>query len=157
MESKLRENFGINIAVIRRGDIVINVPGRSEKLYPNDVLSVIGTDDQLKSFKEFLEESKRALDGFSDSVEVSLHHFTITNFSSILGKSILESAIRERTKGLVVGIERKGERILNPESNVIFELDDTVWMVGGEKRMQVFMRECEGHTRNMKRQQLSKH
>lgn len=157
MESKLRENFGINIAVIRRGDIVINVPGRSEKLYPNDVLSVIGTDDQLKSFKEFLDESKRALDGFSDSVEVSLHHFTITNFSSILGKSIRESSIRERTKGLVVGIERKGERILNPESNVIFELDDTVWMVGGEKRMQVFMRECEGHTRNMKRQQLSKH
>lgn len=143
MDSKLRENFGVNIAVIRRGDMVINVPKREEKLYPNDVLSVIGTDEQLKHLKEHLEASKELKDKFSDSVEVSLHHFTVTEYSSLLGESIRSSRIRERTNGLVVGIERNGNRILNPESDVVFELGDTIWMVGGERRMQVFIRECQ--------------
>ncbi|MEZ4799170.1 MAG: cation:proton antiporter [Flavobacteriales bacterium] len=152
MDSKLRENFGVNIAVIRRGDMVINVPKREEKLYPNDVLSVIGTDEQLKHLKEHLEASKELKDKFSDSVEVSLHHFTVTEFSSLLGESIRSSRIRERTNGLVVGIERNGNRILNPESDLVFELGDTIWMVGGERRMQVFIRECQRyHEREKKK------
>ncbi|MFM8004169.1 MAG: cation:proton antiporter regulatory subunit, partial [Dolichospermum sp.] len=55
LESNLREEFGINIAIIERGDIYINVPSRDERLYPNDILSVIGTDKQLQDFKNYLE------------------------------------------------------------------------------------------------------
>ena len=54
-ELKIREQFGINITSIRRGDVLINIPVRSERLFPGDEISVIGTDDQVKEFKIFLD------------------------------------------------------------------------------------------------------
>lgn len=146
-EAKLRENFGVNIAVIKRGDLTINVPNREERVYPNDVLSIIGTDDQLKKFKDYIELSIQNIARLSEShIEVSLHQFTINEHSPLVGKSISESSIREITKGLVVGIERNAERILNPESDLIFEKNDTVWLVGNEKRIQVLINEQEKYT-----------
>jgi monovalent cation:H+ antiporter-2, CPA2 family len=140
-ESRIRENFGVNIAIIERGDAVINVPGRHERLYPYDKLSVIGTDEQFRNFKEHLENTTTG-SNFSDPRQtVSLHHFTITPRSALLGKSIRHSGIRERTKGLVVGIERRGQQILNPESDLVFELNDIIWIVGNEKRILVLTKE----------------
>lgn len=139
MESKLREAFGINIAVIRRDGLIINVPNRNERLYPNDVVSVIGTDEQLRKFEEHIASSlvKAAEPRFQ--TEISLHHFTIGGQSTFIGKSIRETSIRELTHGLVVGVERGGERILNPESDLVFEQSDTVWLVGDERRIQVII------------------
>jgi CPA2 family monovalent cation:H+ antiporter-2 len=73
--------------------------------------------------------------------KVSLHHFTISTNSDIVGKTIRESRIRERSKGLVVGIERNGQRIINPESDLSFEENDKVWLVGNEKRIMVLIKE----------------
>lgn len=140
-ESRIREDFGVNVAIIERGDISINVPGRHERLYPYDKLSVIGTDEQFRNFKEHLESNATGNRHSDPRQTVSLHHFTITPRSALLGKSIRHSGIRERTKGLVVGIERRGQQILNPESDVIFELNDIIWIVGNEKRIMVLTKE----------------
>ncbi|MDH4473548.1 MAG: cation:proton antiporter [Fluviicola sp.] len=139
MESKLREAFGINIAVIRRDGLIINVPNRNERLYPNDVLSVIGTDEQLRKFEEHIASSLIKAVEPRFQTEISLHHFTIGRQSIFIGKSIRETSIREITHGLVVGVERGGERILNPESDLVFELFDMVWLVGDERRIQVII------------------
>lgn len=142
-ESKIREEFGVNIARIERGDIVINVPSRDQRLYPNDILSVIGTDDQLKKFTEFIESTRLDESLIPPKQTVTLQHFTIGKNSPLLGKTIRNSGIRERTKGLVVGVERNGERIINPESFLVFELNDIVWIVGNEKRILVLTRGSE--------------
>ncbi|MDI9339509.1 MAG: TrkA C-terminal domain-containing protein [Sediminibacterium sp.] len=63
--------------------------------------------------------------------------FVVHSDSLLLNKGIKESAIREQTHGLVIGIEREGERLLNPESGTVFKLNDVVWIVGNEKRIQV--------------------
>jgi CPA2 family monovalent cation:H+ antiporter-2 len=141
MESKIREEFGINIVVIERGDFVITIPNRDNHLYPYDKISVIGTDEQLDKFKTYLESS--VVEYYTESARqnVSLHHFTLHNNSTLVGKSIRESKIRERSEGLVVGIERNGERILNPESDFIFETGDIVWLVGNKKYIQVIFKE----------------
>lgn len=140
-ESKMREEFGVNIVVIERGDFVINVPNRENHLYPNDRISVIGTDEQLSNFKIFLESSAVEPNLEDAKQNVSLHHFTISNNSSLVGKTIRESGIRERSQGLIVGIERNGVRILNPESEVIFEINDKVWLVGNRKLIQPIINE----------------
>jgi CPA2 family monovalent cation:H+ antiporter-2 len=51
------------------------------------------------------------------------------------GKTLRASGIREITNGLVVGIERNGQRILNPDSTTVFEWDDIVWIVGDRKKI----------------------
>lgn len=135
LESEIREKFGVNIAAIDREDITINVPDRFERLYPQDIISVIGTDEQLKKFKDHIEKEEVATDILKTKNEIKLLHFTISSKSVLIGKSIKTSNIRERTKGLVVGIERNEKRILNPESDLIFQENDKVWIVGNEKRI----------------------
>lgn len=138
LEAKIREEFGVNITGIERGDLVITLPERTERIYPFDVLSLIGTDEQLSKFKEHLEQRSDENQLLRQKKEVSLQCFIIDTGSFLIGKSIRESGIRERTKGLVVGVEREDNRILNPESDFQFAKDDKVWIVGDEKRIRVF-------------------
>jgi len=140
-DSRMREEFGVNIVVIERGDFAITIPNRDNHLYPNDKISVIGTDEQLDHFKTYLESS--AVETYVENAKqnVSLHHFTLNKNSTLVGKTIREAKIRERSEGLVVGIERNGERILNPESDFLFSAGDIVWIVGNEKCIQVIIKD----------------
>lgn len=141
LESKIREDFGVNIAAIEREDLTINVPSRFERLYPQDIISVIGTDDQLNKFRNFLNKNEKGSDLLQRKSEVKLLHFIIQSDSILIGKTIKDSNIRELSKGLVVGIERNGERILNPESDMVFFENDVIWIVGNEKRILIVSRE----------------
>jgi monovalent cation:H+ antiporter-2, CPA2 family len=138
-ELELRETFGVNIAAIERGEVIINVPERNERLYPNDKLSVIGTDEQLRLFKQYLDIPDNMTS--TNKKAVSLDHFTIHEGSHLIGQSIRASKIREQTKGLVVGVERQGDRILNPESDLVFEQEDKLWVVGDKRRIRVIAKE----------------
>lgn len=141
LESKIREDFGVNIAAIEREDLTINVPSRFERLYPQDIISVIGTDEQLNKFRSFLSKNEKGSDLLQRKSEVKLLHFTIQLDSILIGKTIKDSNIRELSKGLVVGIERSGKKILNPESDMVFLENDLIWIVGNEKRILIVSRE----------------
>ncbi|MHB1278257.1 MAG: cation:proton antiporter regulatory subunit, partial [Bacteroidia bacterium] len=143
-EAALREKFGINIGKIRREDTVINTPTREERLFPGDELVVIGTDEQLNTFNQHLETAHVNTVPQAKEMGMSLHHFVITSSSSLLGKSIRDSKVREKIRGLIVGIDRKNKHILNPDSSEVFKLGDTVWTVGDSRRIQVFIRESRG-------------
>ncbi|SOD15453.1 cation:proton antiporter [Pedobacter xixiisoli] len=133
----VREKYGINIAMIERGKIMIPTPKRDERLYPNDKVLVIGTDDQLASVKHLFDGEQIEIDEDETfpKQDMSLQKIVINSKSPVFGQSIRESGIREKTQGLVVGIERDGQRILNPDSNLVFENDDIVWIVGNNKRI----------------------
>ncbi len=138
MELKLREKYGVNVAMIRRGAFTIQAPDRQERMYPEDTLYVIGTDDQVGAFKNYLElHSPVRTKNILPEDELTLQRIEVLPRSALAGKSIKESEIRERTKGLIVGIERKGERILNPESSVILLPGDLLWIVGNTRRIKV--------------------
>jgi len=132
-ELGLREMVGVNIAIIRRGNITINVPNRDERLYPGDILYVIGTDEQVEALKKQLEESNLP-NPENEASDIVLRYFDLRNVFFI-GKNIRQSELREKTDGLVVGIERDGERIINPESTLVLEKDDVLWIVGDKKKM----------------------
>ena len=128
---KLRENFGIIIAMIQRGDRHIPAPGRDEILMPYDRVSVIGTDDQLAEFENFLTTFyEPVVPGETASGNFILDQYLVMENSPFLGRTIRDSGIRERTSGLVVGIERAGRRILNPDSHLSIETGDLLWIVG---------------------------
>jgi CPA2 family monovalent cation:H+ antiporter-2 len=136
MEVSVREKFGINIALIERGRIMLPTPSRDERLYPHDKVLVIGTDDQLAAVKTLFEGpvNVEGEDNFPKH-DMTLQKIIINSASPVYGQSIRNSGIRERTQGLVVGLERGGQRILNPDSNLIFENEDIVWIVGNNKKI----------------------
>jgi CPA2 family monovalent cation:H+ antiporter-2 len=140
VDLKIREQYGVNIAMIERGKINISTPSRDERLYPYDKLLIIGTDDQLANIKPLFE-------GIVDETlvsipmqDMSLQKIVINSKSPVFEQTIRNSGIREQTQGLVVGIERNGERILNPDSNLIFENGDIVWIVGNNKKIPELLR-----------------
>jgi CPA2 family monovalent cation:H+ antiporter-2 len=128
-----REKYGINIAYIERGTKTILAPARTDVLYPFDQIAVIGTDVQLEQFRAVVESVTTAQEDGLHQDEITLNKLIVDEHTGLKGKTIRTSGIREMTNGLVVGIERKGVRLLNPDSTTIFEWDDIVWVVGNRK------------------------
>lgn len=134
---QLRERFGINIAFIDRGGRVIYAPTRLEKLFPYDEIGVIGTDVQLQKFTRMVESRVDEMAALpeQDVAFINLERIMVDEHTGLKGQTIRTSGIRELTHGLVVGIERRGERILNPSSDTAFEWDDVVWLVGDKRKI----------------------
>ncbi|MET0461837.1 MAG: cation:proton antiporter [Chitinophagaceae bacterium] len=134
LELGWREKYGINVAIIERGNTIINTPKRSQLVFPADVLFIIGTDDQLVQFRADME-SARSLVVEKKPVEVVLEHFTVTENSVFANKNIREGEIREKIHGIVVGIENEHGRVVNPDSSYVIRSGDTVWVVGDKLRL----------------------
>lgn len=128
-ELQWRENAGVNIACIHRGDHNIRIPKADEHIFPYDEISLIGTDEQLAKIETIISP-KKSSDLVIDDPNVSLQAITIREDSEFIGKSIRNSGIKIKVKGLVVGVERDGIRYLNPESDWVLEIGDIVWIVG---------------------------
>lgn len=132
----VRERYGINIALIERGKRMIPTPSRDERLYPHDKVLIIGSDDQLATIKPLFEGPREVNEEYNfPKNEMTLQKVVINSQSPIYKQSIRDSGIREKSQGLVVGIERAGIRILNPDSNLVFENEDIVWIVGNHKKI----------------------
>lgn len=133
-ESRFRTVSGATIAMIDRGKRRIFAPTRNDRLLPNDQIFLIGTDEQLTT-AQILIEAKNA--------EAPPQHDALFNLESVLiaedslhaHKTIREIGTGEGLGGLIVGIERNGERILNPESNVMIEPHDLIWVFGRTDRI----------------------
>ncbi|GEO03112.1 sodium:proton antiporter [Adhaeribacter aerolatus] len=129
----LREKFGVSIAQIERGRLTLPVPGGNEMLFPADKITVIGTDEQLSNFKPFIEVTTPEEINAADQPEVGLRQIVVDAKFPYLGTTIRASGIRESTNGLIVGIERNGDRILNPHPSTTFEIGDIVWLAGEQR------------------------
>jgi monovalent cation:H+ antiporter-2, CPA2 family len=130
-----REQYGVNIAYIKRGEKIIYAPGRNNKLLPFDHLGVIASDEQMQVFKPVFDAVEPIDESANDVDEIVVQNIVVDEHNGLKGKTIRDSGIRERTNGLIIGIERKGERILNPDSFTVFEWDDIVWIVGERKKI----------------------
>lgn len=129
-----REKYGVNIAFIRRGEKNIYAPNRNEKLFPYDYIGIIGTDEQIQKLKNEINNINE--ETFTpERDEIVLQKVIVNEHTQLKGKTIRDSHIREITDGLVVGIERNNERILNPSSDTVFEWNDIVWIVGNKEKI----------------------
>ena len=101
--------YGVHVASILRGSRRINIPGGDERIYPNDRLQVIGTDEQLatlgKAMNRLEEETKDNEQQNWEHQEMRLKQFIIDADSPFLDKSIRHSGIRNQYNCLIVGIE----------------------------------------------------
>lgn len=143
-ELNFRQKCNVNIVTIIRGDRRINIPGGNERLYPFDKLIVVGADDELNHFRQYIEERyKESLNNRQETKEVNMEQFFISEGSGLIGRTILESGIRDNSGCLVIGIERDAHSIKNPPPTTVFEQNDIVWIVGEHEKV---VRLSEGKT-----------
>lgn len=124
---KWRETIGINVVMIKRGDVHIAAPGREEMIFPGDELLVLGTDAQIQRLRVLLKPGAGV--ERTEIEEVALYNYFISKNNALIGKSIRQSGLREKANALVVGIERDDERILNPESDITLMANDNLFIV----------------------------
>ncbi len=138
-ELKIREAFGINVVLIERGSKTIHLPRPTEVLYPCDRIEVIGTDDQLDVFRSHIEVNTNGDVYMAHEDSIVLERVEVRTQHNIRGKTIRDSQIREMTHGMIVGLERNGERILNPDSSMVIENQDVLWIAGDRDLIKEFM------------------
>ncbi len=138
---QLRESTGINIVMIKRGDYHIPAPGKEQMIFPQDELLVLGTDSQIQRLKVKIRAHEKSL--LEESNGVELIEYFIGEKSPLAGKSIRNSRLREDASALVVGVERNGERILNPGSDMLLQTNDTLFIVGNKRKLTRLLRFSE--------------
>lgn len=137
-ELSFRQEFGVNVVAIVRGDLKIYILKSSERIYPQDKLAVVGTDGQLQKFRDEIESPQGVPDTEEMYQEMNLHSFTVNEAFHFLDKSIVQSRFGEKYDSIVVAIERNGA-LVPLDKDVTFLLGDLVWFVGErEKIRQLF-------------------
>lgn len=136
VDAAFRKRFGINIVAIQRGAKVIVAPAPEEQLFPEDNLLVLGNDEGIDSARGSVE--KLPLLGIEEVALTSyeLKPFGVLTSSPLVGETIRNSKMREQFGAVVVGLERKGERLVNPNPDTAFCSGDVVWVVGESERLQ---------------------
>ena len=131
---RLREKFGVSLVVIHRGDHRIIPPTRLDCMMPYDRVEVFGSDADLLKFENYLQSSRIKSEDRDESA-LGLERIKLSEKSKLIGKTLLESRIRDKVGGLVLGIERKDKRIMNPDALFILEEGDIVWIFGNMSLM----------------------
>lgn len=127
--SDVGRKFGVNIASIQRGGAVIPVPGGDERLFPGDVVGVIGTEECISRFMEQLEQGADGSTAASAKTEdVRFSSITLGASSPLPGKTLREADVRNRNHVLIVALQRDGAFVrLAPDE--AFREGDVVWLV----------------------------
>ena len=132
MDSDLRKRYGVNISSIQRGGITIPVPKGETRIYPGDILGVIGNDEQLQKLLPVVEAEEQETEQKVNAANFKLTNVQLSEESPLLGKTSASASIRNKYSALVVAIQR-GDEYLKPNGELEFEPHDIIWLVGDPK------------------------
>lgn len=143
-ELDLGKKYDVHVASIIRGKHRLNIPDGNTCIFPNDLIQVIGTDEQLSLFALVAEKAIHTYDDEDfGKHEMKLKQFVVAKDSPFVGHSIIECGIRNKYHCLVVGIESAGEDVLRtPQVHMPLKEDDVVWVVGEEDDLNQLFAYC---------------
>ncbi len=142
LQARLRETYGVNVVALHRGSNALVAPQKSEVIYPYDELLCLGSDDEIEALRNILETKHEPYSPVVELENYDLRPFLIDEKSSLIGKTIESSGIRQEWGALVVGLERHGKRNLNPAATFKFSAGDRLWVVMPHK----FVRNLQAET-----------
>ncbi len=124
----IRRRYGVNVVYIQRNGNLHAVPTGDMRIFPGDVLGVIGNDEQIQAMLPLVEASAPAT---SDNVnEVKFLHFALGENSPLVGKTLRNARLREDYSSMLVAVERGEEEFVDATPDLEFMVGDIVWVVG---------------------------
>ncbi|MDO4511993.1 MAG: cation:proton antiporter [Bacteroidales bacterium] len=133
--ARLRQKYGIHLASIQRNSVEHLVPDGEMRIFPGDILGVIGSDEQILEVLPIVESTATAAQPPVDASNVKFTHFTLCATAPIVGRSLKEARLSQDFSALLVSVERDGEH-LAPDVDLVFQPGDILWIVGDTKRLQ---------------------
>ena len=135
----LGRKYGVHISSILRGGWRINIPDGDYVIFPGDKLQVIGSDEQFTSFREALEKERLGVDVNFEQREMLLRQLIIGHDSPFVGKTLIESGIRDFYSCMVIGLEEGKQNLSSFKPNRKFEEGDIIWVVGERESLDALL------------------
>ncbi len=132
---KFRNRFGVHVSSVLRGMQRINIPGGSTIIFPGDKLQVIGSDDQLRQFGQAMRSELVEEDYHIEEREMKLQKMKLSARSTLIGKTLAQSGIRDQYDCMVVGLEEGQDNLTMVNPSHVFEEGDIIWVVGEQKSL----------------------
>ena len=127
-ECHFRPAFGVNIIAIKRDLKTIWLPKASERILPNDELIILGDKAKLDQFKEFAQKGEVQEEEESEE-QMELKTIAVKDHQNLINRKISDSNVREEFQGIIVGLERQGERLLNPAPSTLLQEGDVLLII----------------------------
>lgn len=139
---QLREQYHITVVKIKRGVKYINIPDSKVQLLPFDEISVIGTDEAIRSFSKITEFHNQDVQPEVDNPLI-MKQFWLSRSPKLIGMTISGSGIRDQFQCLVIGLCRADGTEVEPTSTVCFNQGDTVWFAGEKHRIEQLIKKYQ--------------
>jgi CPA2 family monovalent cation:H+ antiporter-2 len=135
---QLRQQFGCSVAGVDRHGYPVPNPGPEFVLYPGDTLLVLATEDASNRARAFLNQP-REMDAKTDLLaEIEIEGVGVPPGSPAAEKMLVELEIPASTGVQLVGIERGGNRLLNPGPFQGVEAGDQLLALGTPEQIRNF-------------------
>ena len=131
----LGKKYGVHISSILRSGWRVNIPDGDFMIFPGDVLQAIGSDEQFSVFREAMENERLGVDPNAEKRIMQLHQLIIDHNSPFLGKTLIESGIRDLYSCMVIGLEEGKQNLSAFPPNRKFEEGDIIWLVGEQESL----------------------
>ena len=131
-DGNLRDRYGVNVVTIERGNQIFDLPGRDDLLMPGDLLTVIGSEEQVGRLRADVEVEADMLVHDRSDHELHMYRYRVDADGPLCGVEVGESPLAKH-RAMVLAIERGGSRIVNPTRDTVFMPADMLWFVSPEE------------------------
>ena len=132
--ANLRQLYGVSLVNIQRNGRIHPVPTGEMRIFPGDVMGVIGNDEQIQNMLPLVEASEPMT--ASSVGEVKFTHFTISEHSPLIGQELKNARLSEDYESLLVAVQRGEDNFITPTPSLMFYPGDILWIVGDPKRLE---------------------
>lgn len=131
IDSGLRRDYGVSVSSIQRGDNYMPLPSKDARVFPGDILGIIGTDEQLRKLNEDIETAHRLAThtAIPAQEKVDLASIKLRESSPSVGRPIRDTDFLHDYASMIVKIKR-GDVFEDPDPDFVLQAGDVLWVVG---------------------------
>jgi monovalent cation:H+ antiporter-2, CPA2 family len=142
---RLRSETGASIVSLYRGDESIPNPSPDIQLLPGDVLLIMGDSKQIQAAVQYFQKKIREpYNEMKREGTPKTHSFEIQPGASCIGHTIKELKLRRKSGVNVLGIQKAGISINNPDSETVIEEGDVLILFGWPDQLEAATKTLEG-------------
>ena len=148
------KNSSVYVIKVTKGDKTIPMPSARTILNTGDRVDVVGESRNCRAFmktlgmsgKPELQTLRHFLESGYEDNENSLECLAIKvrGSESYVGKPIRKSGISQRGRCMILGLERDGYATFMPDSNMLIEKGDVLWIVGVDSNLRSIVVQSTG-------------
>ncbi len=130
-DSGLRRDYGVSVASIQRGDSYMPLPSKDARIFPGDILGVIGNDEQLRHLNADIEafhKAAMAAPAYPQN-HVELSSILLSETSPVIDRPLRDTDLLHDFYSMIVKVQREDE-FFGPTPDLVLKPGDVVWVVG---------------------------